>query len=139
MTSSNCKNIAFTAPILLSHRVSERDFNVNFNLAFITSQPLLGLVKSTKISLMKPKNILAVVKELAASSKSKFQQWHPHGVKNAPGLILNILVQPPLLMPTILASLSYPCPRYFWIPRPFFLVSLKLQLLNALPLFLRRQ
>ncbi|GFU49712.1 TTF-type domain-containing protein [Trichonephila clavipes] len=37
-------------------------------------------------------NSLTVAEELAASIKSKFQLWHPHGLKNALGFILSILV-----------------------------------------------
>ncbi|GFX52881.1 zinc finger MYM-type protein 1 [Trichonephila clavipes] len=41
-------------------------------------------------------NSSTVAEELAASIKSKFQLWHPHGVKNALGFILSILVLTPL-------------------------------------------
>lgn len=109
-----------TAPILLSHRVSGRDFNVNFDSVFTRSRRLLDFEESTYILLIKPKNVLAVVEELAVSIKSKFQLWHLHGVKNAFEFYwVFILVLTPLLKPIILVPLSYPCPRQFWISRPF--------------------
>ncbi|GFU62803.1 hypothetical protein TNCV_4278871 [Trichonephila clavipes] len=82
---------------------------------------------------MKLKNVLAVSEELAASIRSKFQLWHPHGVKNAFGFILSILVLTPLLIPTLLARLSYPCPRQFWISRPFLSSSCNIEFVIYYP------